>query len=148
MHAHLVLKYLFCMHCNAYLWCKFGFFSLLATLDEIVSIVGICIVHLSWLTLGEHAHRGPKLDGGPPTQFTWRFCAQNKRCQNWHELHVDKYKETLCVWSFNVVALLRSQYYNLRLRLSKAAIRCLLLTAPGRLLALLDIWGHIWKRTV
>ena len=41
------------------------------------------------------------------------------------------FKGTLCVWSFNVVALLRSQYYNLWLLLSKAAIRCLLLTAPG-----------------
>ena len=41
------------------------------------------------------------------------------------------FKGTLCVWCFNVVALLRSQYYNLWLLLSKAAIRCLLLTAPG-----------------
>ena len=115
----------------------------------------------TWLDwhLSEHKHRGLKLDKGqsPNTIILtdafmhWENCA--KSGVNWIMTMENGdasriFKGTLCVWSFNVVALLRSQYYNLRLRLSKAAIRCLLLTAPGRLLALLDIWGHIWKRTV
>ena len=57
-----------------------------------------------------------------------------KRHQNWSKLHCDNgyaslfLKEPLCFWRLGAVALLRSQYNNLRLQLLKAAIPSLLLT--------------------
>ena len=57
-----------------------------------------------------------------------------KRHQNWSKLHCDNgyaslfLKGPLCFWRLGAVALLRSQYNNLRLQLLKAAIPSLLLT--------------------
>ena len=59
-----------------------------------------------------------------------------KRHQNWSKLHCDNgyaslfLKGPLCLWRLGAVAVLRSQYNNLRLQLLKAAIPSLLLTVP------------------
>ena len=59
-----------------------------------------------------------------------------KRHQNWSKLHCDNgyaslfLKGPLCFWRLRAVAVLRSQYNNLRLQLLKAAIPSLLLTVP------------------
>ena len=72
-----------------------------------------------------------------------------KRHQNWSKLHCDNgyaslfLKGPLCFWRLRTVALLRSQYNNLRLQLLKAAIPSLLLTVPRQRYLLPDN-SHAW----
>ena len=72
-----------------------------------------------------------------------------KSHQSWSKLHCDNgyaslfLKGPLCFWRLGAVALLRSQYNNLRLQLLKAAIPSLLLTVPRQRYLLPDN-SHAW----